>query len=160
VIPTPLPIDNGSVIMKFIVASRGEIERGIIVRHPYIVISISDPGTPPPRVRRPPAFRDVLHLQFHDEEPVEGFKSPRDIVLMSEEQAREIREFVDRYRDDVGAIVVHCEQGASRSPAVAAALAKALGEDGDRFFFEYVPNQYVYNLVLAAASERPDGQLR
>jgi predicted protein tyrosine phosphatase len=143
--------------MEFIVASRGEIERGIIVRHPYVVISISDPGTPLPRVRRPPAFRDVLYLQFHDEEPVKGFKSPRDIVLMTEDEARAIWEFVDRYRAGVGAIVVHCEQGASRSPAVAAALAKALGEDGDRFFVEYVPNQFVYNLVWAAAGERPDG---
>ena len=46
-------------------------------------------------------------------------------------------------RATLGAIVVHCEQGVSRSPAVAAALCDALGLDGRRFWHGYQPNKHV-----------------
>lgn len=116
------------------------------------MISISDPGSPTPRVRRPSACLGVLHLSFHDAEPRAGL--PTGIVLLSTEQARAIRAFVEEHAE-AGALLVHCEQGSSRSPAVAAAVCKAQGGDPARFFEDYVPNQFVYETVLAAFGASP-----
>jgi len=137
--------------MDFIPVSREEIERGIIVRTAYVVVSISDPGTRRPRIKRPAGFRDVLYLQFHDAVPMSGFTQPDDIVLMTSDQARQIWDFVLSYEGRVETVVVHCEQGMSRSPAVAAALADYFG---GQFFLEYQPNEYVYELMCSVA---PDG---
>jgi predicted protein tyrosine phosphatase len=133
--------------VEFVVASRQEIERGVVVRTPYAVISISDPEKRRPRIRKPILFRGALFLKFHDAE----VQAHPGIVLMTARQARRIWRFVTGLPDDVATIVVHCEQGASRSPAVAAAVCRALGGDDSRFFQEYVPNRYVFNLVLKAA---------
>ena len=138
--------------MKFICVGRNEIERGIAVRSPYVVISIADPGEPQPRIRRAYGFRDVLFLQFHDAEPDDGFVPLDQITLMTKDHATAIWAFVRRHCNTVGTIVVQCEQGMSRSPAVAAAICKTLGEDNRRFFSEFVPNRYIYNLLIATAT--------
>jgi len=143
----------GTALMDFLIASRQEIRDGLVVRQPYAVISISDPDKPRPRIRRPATFRGVLHVQFHDAVPVDDFELPEEVVLMTADHAREIWQFVDRYRTVAKLFLVHCEQGASRSPAVAAAIAKVLGEDESRFFKEYVPNEYVYKLLLSVKQE-------
>ncbi len=140
--------------MKFIVASRDDIEQGIIVRTPYLIVSISDPEKPRARIPERAGLRGVLHVQFHDAVPVEGEILPPHIVLMTREHAEEIWQFVAQHQDQVGTIVVHCEQGMSRSPAVAAALAGRLEGDSDRFLIEYQPNEHVYDIMLSAA---PDG---
>ena len=137
--------------MQLIVVGRNEIERGIVVRTPYVVISIVDPQSRPARLRRSAGFRDELSLRFHDAEPSEDLPLPSEVVLMTQDQAKAIWDFVLRYRDRVGTIVVHCEQGMSRSPAVAAAICKALGGNEEPFFRKYAPNQYVYELLLATA---------
>ena len=137
--------------MDFIITDRETIEAGLLVRSSYVVISIHDPDKPKPKVRKQGGLRDVLFLAFHDAEPTEKMKLPSDIKLMTPGQAKKIQQFIKKNKADVGAVVVHCEQGMSRSPAVAAALCKALGGDGARFWREYQPNRYVYRLVLEAA---------
>ena len=140
--------------MRFIIVSRSEAEQGIVVRTPYVVVSITNPGRRRARIPKPAGFRGVLHVQFHDAVPVDGEVLPQDIVLMTREHAEKIWRFVAQHQDQVGTIVVHCEQGMSRSPAVAAALAERLGGNSDRFLQEYQPNEYVYALML---STTPDG---
>lgn len=140
--------------MKLFVADRDEAEQGVLIRSTFAVISISDPGAPVPRVRRPSHCLGVLHLSFHDAEPSHAL--PPGVVLMSEDDARAICEFVARHAA-AGALLVHCEQGASRSPAVAAAICKAQGGDPGRFFADYVPNQFVYERVLGAFAAGPPG---
>ena len=140
--------------MKFIVTSRSEIERGIVVRTRYVVVSITDPDNPLARIPKSAGFRGVLRVQFHDSVPVDGEVLPPHIVLMTREHAERILEFVARHQDQVDTIVVHCEQGMSRSPAVAAALCSQLGENSDRFLQEYQPNEYVYALMLSVAPNR------
>ena len=133
--------------MQFIVEGRQAVERGIVVRCPYIVISIRDPGRRPARIRRTAGLRGTLCLAFHDAEPTTAMRLPDSITLMTADDAERIWRFVQEHLADIGAIVCHCEQGMSRSPAVAAALAEALGEDPTPIVSWTQPNQTVYQLL-------------
>jgi predicted protein tyrosine phosphatase len=137
--------------MEFIVTDRESIESSIVVRSAYAVISIHDPDKRRPRIPKQSGLREVLYLAFHDAEPSEKLALPEDIVLMTEDQAREVWSFVKKWQNEIGTVVVHCEQGVSRSPAVAAALCRGFGGDERPFWRAYQPNQYVYELVLRAA---------
>ena len=137
--------------MDFVIAGRQEIEDGIPVRTAYVVISITDPGSRPARIQRPAGFRDVLRLQFHDAMPLTIFKMPPNIVVMDEDHAKLIWQFVRQWQEKVETIVVHCEQGMSRSPAIAAAICWVLNGDNRQFFHEYFPNRYIYNLLGSVA---------
>jgi len=145
--------------MKILVTDRRSIEAGLIVRTPYIVISIRDPGTPKPKIPKPTTLKDVFYTEFHDAEPVEGFRLPTNIVMMTAEQAKAIWRFVEDHRNGIGTIVCHCEQGMSRSPAVALALAEILGEDGDAKMISrsYQPNAYVCQLMRSAIQDSRNG---
>jgi len=136
--------------MDFIVTDRIGIQQGVRVRSAYVVISIRDPDTSKARVRKQSGLRDVLYLAFNDTEPVASMVLPKEIIPMDAKQAEKVWAFVRQHQAQIGAIVVHCEQGMSRSPAVAAALCKAMGGDDHRFWQEYQPNSYVYRLVLDA----------
>lgn len=140
--------------MKFIVVSREEAERGLLVREPYVVISIRDPGRPKPRIPRPGHCRAVLYLAFHDAEPSPALALPKEIRAMTPEDAEAIRQFFQEHRPHIGAVVVHCEQGMSRSPAVARALAHAAGGDATYFDRHYQPNPYVCRLLSDALEQR------
>lgn len=140
--------------MKFLVTDREGIEEGVRVRSAYVVISIHDPDRPRAKVRKQSGLRDVLYLAFHDAEPVASSVLPADITLMTADHARQIWQFVEQHKGTVGTVVVHCEQGMSRSPAVAAALCRAFDGDEQRFFLEYQPNRYVYDLVTASEGQR------
>jgi predicted protein tyrosine phosphatase len=144
--------------MNFIAVSRQEIEHGIVVRTPYIVVSISDPKTRRPRIRKSAGFRDAMFLKFHDAAPDSGtVPRPAEIVFMTKSQAKRIWRFVLGHKQNIGTVVVQCEQGMSRSPAIAAALCQALGADSVRFFREYQPNEYIFALMCSC---RPDAPLR
>ena len=136
--------------MEIRVCDREEIERGIPVRSDYVVISIHDPGKKRAKVKPQCGLRDVLSLAFHDAEPSANFELPPEMKPITPAQADEIRNFVQKHESAIGAIVVHCEQGMSRSPAVAAAISDALGLDGRRFWQLYTPNQHVYHTVADA----------
>ena len=145
--------------MEFLVRDRDSIEHGILVRSSYVVISIRDPDKRRAHIPKHSGLRDVLHLAFHDAEPSAGMTLPDDVVLMSSEQAKQIWQFVRRWEGEVGAVVVHCEQGMSRSPAVAAALCRAYGGDETPFFREFQPNRFVYRLMVGCQGEgERDGQ--
>lgn len=134
--------------MEFVVTSRAGIERGVKVRPPYIVISIRDPDKPPANVARQPGLRDVLYLAFDDYEHTPGIRLPPEVQLMTQAQALEIRRFIERHETGLATVVVHCEQGISRSAAVAAALCLAFGGDDRRFWSEYLPNRHVFWLLF------------
>ena len=132
---------------------RSGIEGGLLVRSAYVVISIYDPDRERPRVKKQSGLRAVLQLAFHDAEP----PAHGELLLMSRDQADEIWRFIDEHRNEVDAVVVHCESGVSRSPAVAAALCASFGGDAATFFEEFQPNGHVYQLVRdAARRSRPD----
>lgn len=140
--------------LNFIVSDRASIEEGIIVRSSYVVISIRDPDKKKARIPKQSGLKDVLYLAFHDAEPAANMKLADGIVLMTERQAREVWDFVRRHEGSVGAIVVHCEQGMSRSPAVAAALCQNYGGDHRHFFRDHQPNMFVYRLMMSCGNAK------
>ena len=147
--------------MKIHVFGREEIESGIRIKPAYVVISIRNSGESRAKVKKQPGLRDVLYLAFSGREPRAGMPMPPEIKIFTPAQAKKICAFVHRHKADVGAIVVHCEQGMSRSPAVAAAISDALGLDAKRFWQLHTPNEYVYHTVSDAferyaAAQRKD----
>lgn len=135
--------------LDIIVADRESVEAGLLVRSAWAIVSIRDPRSRRVRIPRQRSLVDVLELAYHDAEPVTNLKLPADVILMSADQAKAIWSFVERVRPRVKTLVVQCEQGMSRSPAVAAALSHALGLDVERWFEEYLPNRHVFDLMLA-----------
>ena len=65
--------------MEIRVCDREEIERGLLVRTDYVVISIRDPGRPRAKVKPQCGLRDVLFLAFHDAEPSANFELPPEV---------------------------------------------------------------------------------
>lgn len=91
----------------------------------------------------------LLQLSFHDiDEHIYGYR------LMSEVQALQILEFVDTVWNKIETLLIHCEAGISRSPAIAAAISRIkLGHEGG-YFRTHVPNRYVYNTLLKVNENR------
>lgn len=134
-------------------ASRHDVERRLLVRVPHILVSIRDCGSPTPRLRYNGLRRAVLFLEFDDAEPVANFSLPPDVRLMTRADADAIWSLVLRHRNEVDAAVVHCEQGMSRSPAVAAGLLKGLGQSDEDIWGEYQPNSHVLRLICETRPE-------
>jgi predicted protein tyrosine phosphatase len=134
--------------MDFVIRSRGSIERDTPEQSSYIIISIRDPEKQEVTIRPEAGLRGVLYLAFHDADPASDMALPNDKSLMTIEHANQIWQFVQKWLGKIDAVVVHCEQGISRSPAVAAALCKHYGGDETYFFRQYRPNRFVYELML------------
>ncbi len=119
----------------------------------HVIISIRTPGAPRAGIRRSPATRDVLYIEFPDLSyeykslpPVA--KTYSDDELFNERHAEEILAFVAKHKG-VQSIIVQCEGGLSRSVAVKAALGKIL--NGDETPYDGT-NRLVYDTMLKAAS--------
>ena len=85
--------------------------------------------------------KGVLTLYFDDiAGPVEG------AVLFSEEQAKDIIDFI-RNSKDAETLLVHCYGGESRSRAVGAFAVKMLGGDNSSYFRTGHPNEHVYDTL-------------
>ena len=72
--------------------------------------------------------------------------------LMTQEQADAICAFVLRYGREIDTLIIHCTEGVSRSPAVAAGILGGLRQDEGiiRNNATYHPNALVYALVREA----------
>ena len=103
----------------FVVLSREEAERYQPGQR-EICISISDPDAEPANVSD--LFEAVLRLHFDD---ITDSRLSSDI-LFAADHARAITEFLDQW-PDAERVMVHCNMGVSRSPAVALGLCDARG---------------------------------
>jgi len=97
---------------------------------------------------------DILRLSFLDadcpnDKDVYG-RIAKANDLMSDEQAKQIVDFVEKYSNYL--IIVHCDAGISRSSAVAAAILKHYTGDDSQIFDSrwYAPNMWCYYKVLKA----------
>ena len=134
--------------MKFIVLSRRVIREYTATRK-HIVISITDPEREYLKLPDVDSRVELLRFKFHDmDRPIEGYK------LFTQEQAKTIWNFFQRYEPQIETVVCHCEAGISRSAAVAAALAKVSGRDDSAFFKHYHPNRLVYRTILEKVEEQ------
>jgi predicted protein tyrosine phosphatase len=87
---------------------------------------------------------DIKRLYFDDiEEDIPTY------LFFSMNQALEIKDFVDRYKDKVNHIVVHCTAGISRSGAIGCVLARYLNGNDDYLLLtgRYIPNKHVYKTM-------------
>lgn len=92
---------------------------------PFVVISITDPGSVPAEFVPCEHRRAVLRMEFHDLDAVPDGLNGKDLVIYGREHARRVLEFVEEHRS-VDLILIHCEAGLSRSAGLAAAIAMRL----------------------------------
>jgi len=112
---------------------------------PYAVISITTPGDGEAVIAPSDHCRSVLRLSFYD---IRTSECCREWQTFLPEHARSIWEFVAEHWNHVEAMVIHCDAGQSRSPAVAAALDKVLNGDDSHWWKGYRFNYLVYETLL------------
>ncbi len=137
--------------MQILVEDRPTVEDGLGLRVPYVVISIHDPGERPAKIPPDPNCRGTLRLPFRDADLMQRSGSAAVAKgWLTNSDARQIWRFVQEHLPGIRAIVCHCEQGMSRSPAVAQALAETLGVDQRHIVLGRNPNKRVYHLLKDA----------
>ena len=145
------------------IMSRDAIE--MFCEHPFVeriaLMSITDYGYDFAELKNKPqhllqlAFDDVDGDVFIDElgeNPLEEdkLKIEHKYHMFSDEQAKQIVEFVNGVWDKVDVIICQCEHGQSRSAAVAAAIMQYKYQNGIDIFADdnYYPNKLVYRTVF------------
>jgi predicted protein tyrosine phosphatase len=135
--------------MVIFVYSRAGLEAAKPHEVSHAVISITSHPDDVAHLRPNDACRGLLRLSFVDAEAPSDQHA--EASLFSSEQANQVWSFVSKHQPDVERVIVHCDAGVSRSPAVAAAISKALtGDDSEFFAGRYRPNMRVYRLMLEA----------
>jgi predicted protein tyrosine phosphatase len=149
-------------IMHIAIASRLMAEKAsALIKTPHVIISITDPDSDLPNFAPNENRLGLLSLRFYDLEDISDEMPLKDAVeyvtmfgdgLFKDDQAAEIVDFVERIKDKVKGILVHCEAGVSRSAAVAAVIELVLNGSNERVFQDrrYSPNRYVYRKLLNA----------
>lgn len=119
----------------------------------YILISITDPEKNDAEIPNSENLIDILRLKFHDVGKPKSYDELSNDISMTLEQAQEIWSFVKKNLSGAELIVCQCEQGVSRSAAIAAALSHILQNDDEYFFKYYWLNRWVYDLLIASKPE-------
>jgi predicted protein tyrosine phosphatase/transcriptional regulator with XRE-family HTH domain len=104
--------------MRIHVCGRGSVETMAAPDEPFIVISISSGDAPPAEVPDAPHRLGVLRLWFDDFNPERAVRGSRGTLAFTNEDAQQIWEFVETHREAAQHLIVHCDAGISRSPAV------------------------------------------
>ena len=98
---------------------------------------------------------DILDLSFADVDGQDSIDINDDYAaikeLMTDKDAKKIAGFVDRYKNVL--LIIHCDEGVSRSAGIAAALLRHYTGDETAIFddcFSYNPNMWCYFKVLKA----------
>jgi predicted protein tyrosine phosphatase len=139
--------------MRLLVFNRADVQKARINgNHAYI--SMADSDQDPAALPQGEDCVDILRL-FFDDVLGEGDQG-RPITAFSREHAGMILDFWERNRDRIDTLVIHCNGGQCRSPAVAAALERIETGDDDRWFRSKRPNILVYRTLLEAFHERQD----
>lgn len=119
---------------------------------PAVIISISTPNTEYPYK----VFKgdincviDILVLSFADVDGQDSMDINDDYAaikeLMTDKDAKKIAGFVDRYKNVL--LIIHCDEGVSRSAGIAAAVLRYYTGDDAAIFddcFSYNPNMWCY----------------
>lgn len=137
--------------MRFLIFNRHLSEQQSTVDYncvvPYLWISITDSDEESAKLATNDMCHGTLFLKFDDiEKPYPNMTAK----LMSDDQAKDIVEFVSKNKDEIYLICVNCEAGISRSSGTALALSLLMnGHDHDiRADPRYYPNHHVKDLVI------------
>lgn len=108
-----------------------------------VVISINDTGFTT-NFKENIRIRDILSLTFDDITlDIDG------CTLFNKSISKEIKSFIDSYKQTVTQFIIHCTAGISRSAAVGFVISKYLNGD-DTYLFEtgrYIPNKLIYETM-------------
>jgi len=125
---------------------------------PHIIISITDPDDGLAKIKDRPSCKGITRLQFWDidettirllsEEQIKNFQR-----LFTEEDAKQIWNFVKPLAGEVDWILCHCQAGISRSAGVAAALSKHFSGSDEHWFKVKHPNRLVHKTLLKIIAE-------
>lgn len=123
------------------------------IKKSFIVISITSNCIKKPyKIPDNENCLDVLYIKFDDinysDDRVGEYECP-----ILEKDAKMILSFVFKYKNQVNDILIHCEAGMSRSPAVALALSTILNEDKPENFIQSLyglkhANNLVYDTII------------
>lgn len=134
--------------MRILVKSRDSLVDLASERGRVAIVSISDDPDDFPDI--PCDCLCILRQHFHDVEVAFSVFQDAPIAAFTEAQATEVAGFVSSLPSEVETLVFQCEAGISRSAAMAAAVARHLGQDDMPFFRNHVPNRRVYRMTLEA----------
>lgn len=136
--------------MKFVVLSRAGIESFEPLNVMHIIISVSTPNYyyGPEKLPKNGFTLGILRLSFHERYDIEAIdeasvkyceKSKKLIEAkeaFSEETAKTVLDFVRNYKDkEIETIIIHCDAGLARSPAMAAGLANTMFKNEENVFY-------------------------
>lgn len=125
------------------------------IDEPTLIISISSTDDKLPHIMDEADNENIRHIEYLQFDDIDTAENVHGLIPMSDEDAGRIVNAFLQYVDGVSQIIVHCDAGYSRSPAVAAALAKALRESDEEFFrHDYCINNHVYTTLLKQLSEQ------
>lgn len=115
---------------------------------PWAAISISTHAHEFPELREKNRV-GLLQLCFADMANTDVDTETK-ATMFSEDQAQQILDFVEMHWNNIDTLLVHCEFGLCRSPAIAAAISKIKIGDGtdDYYWKRYIPNSYVYTTMM------------
>lgn len=114
-----------------------------------ILISVTDPENSQAELVESKNFVDILRLKFHDIGKTKIFENETsNDVSMNIEDAKKIWNFVFENLSKAETIICQCEQGVSRSAAIAAAISRVLQNEDECFFGHFWVNRYVYDLLI------------
>jgi predicted protein tyrosine phosphatase len=117
--------------MNIITLSRAEARNSIPRESGCYMISITEPDELPPPLHSD--WKDILHIKCDDIDKESGsipiirngiIVSHRQLLLFTKEQARDILDFVEKYKDSIDILAIHCHAGISRSVGARIALEK------------------------------------
>lgn len=125
------------------------------IDEPTLIISISSTDDKLPLIMNEAGNENIRHIEYLQFDDIDTAESIHGLKPMSDEDAERVVDALLQYVDEISQIIVHCDAGYSRSPAVAAALAKAIGERDEEFFGrDYCANNHVYTTLLRQLSKR------
>ena len=137
--------------MKILVCDRLQASGLEVPVVPWAAISIKNEGMS--QVQFPIENRvGVLRMDFDDLDRIP--RDNRHCTLFNEKMANEVWDFVLEVWDKIGLLLIHCNHGMSRSPAIAAAICKVKYGNDNNWFETKTPNRRVYKLLLSVAHGR------
>ena len=150
--------------IKIIVCSRLRAEYSEYVNQvadvPYIWISICDPDRKPSKPYQNDYHQGTLQLMFSDISDYTILakmheRGKKYVKIMEYGHADQIVNFVNKHKDSIELILVHCEAGISRSAGCAAALDLWLNkQDTISNDPRYFPNSHVKSSILAVLRKK------